>query len=253
MLAEVCPAFFLIWSRARAAGRRPGSVRAQGTRRRRDRKGNAMRTDHIEVLTHSSIRIKTPAGTVYVDPFQVKDAPRDGAFVFVTHDHFDHFSPEDIAKAAAPGAVLIVPETMAEKAQETAGLVGRIMTVAQAGSYEAGGLAFETVPAYNVDKAFHPKEAGWVGYLLHTDQMIYIAGDTDITEENRAVRCDVAMLPIGGTYTMDAAQAAELANAIRPAVAIPTHYGSVAGSEGDAEVFASQVNVPVAVVIKKQY
>ena len=80
-----------------------------------------------------------------------------------------------------------------------------------------------------------------------------IAGDTDMTEDNRKVKCDVAMIPIGGTYTMDAMQAAQLINEIKPDIAIPTHYGSAVGSPKDADTFKEQVNSDIEVVIKMEY
>jgi L-ascorbate metabolism protein UlaG (beta-lactamase superfamily) len=109
-------------------------------------------------------------------------------------------------------------------------LVGRILTVKPGVYREVEDLEFETVPAYNLLKPFHPKGAEWVGYILRIDgKRIYIAGDTDETKEAKAVKCDIALVPIGGTYTMDAKKAAELVNTIRPEVAIPTHYGSIVG------------------------
>ena len=116
------------------------------------------------------------------------------------------------------------------------------------------GLEFDAIPAYNSLKPFHPRSAGWVGYILHIDgKRIYIAGDTDATKEAKDVKCDIALVPIGGTYTMDAKKAAELINVIRPDVAIPTHYGSIVGSEEDAKVFAANVKDPIKVEIMKQY
>ena len=211
-------------------------------------------TDNIRVLTHSSIRIDTDAGVIYVDPFHVKDMPRDAAFVFVTHDHFDHFSPEDIAKVSGPETVLVVPEKMKKKAEnETAGSL-TVVTVKPGETYRIGDLAFETVPAYNKIKPFHPRSAGWVGYVFSTDgKRIYVAGDTDLTVEARQVRCDVALVPVGGTYTMNAKQAAELVNTIRPATAIPTHYGGPVGNEKDCEEFTAKVDPEIKVEIIKQY
>ena len=210
-------------------------------------------TDRIEVLTHSSIRIKSEAGTIYLDPFHIAEEAHDADYILVTHDHFDHFSPEDIAKIAKEDTILVVPEKMAAKAQEVSGRVSRIETVAQSGAYKVKDLSFETIPAYNVLKPFHPKGAGWVGYILNLgEDRIYIAGDTDATKENKAVQCDIALIPIGGTYTMDAKQAAGLINTIRPKVAIPTHYGTVVGKKDDAAAFAKLVEEPVKVEIKMQ-
>lgn len=208
-------------------------------------------TEHIEVLTHSSIRIQGENGTVYVDPFQMKDAPHDADYILITHDHYDHFSPEDVEKAAGSHTILVVPEKMKKKAGQVRGLVGRLCTVEPGCHYDIDGLALETVAAYNSLKPFHVKRAGWVGYILSLDgKRVYIAGDTDATDEAKQVKCDIAMVPIGGTYTMDAKKAAELINTIRPAVAIPTHYGSIVGKKEDAVSFAEGVKEPVKVEIK---
>ena len=209
----------------------------------------------IEVLTHSSIRIQCDAFTLYVDPFRLPDtAPKDADFILVTHDHFDHFSPADIEKAVGKDARLIVPEGMKKKAREADAFVRETMTVAPGQTYTVGPLSFTTVPAYNVGKLFHPKKNGWVGYLVTVEgERVFIAGDTDVTPELRSLQCDVALLPIGGTYTMNYKEAAALVNEIQPKTVIPTHYGSVAGSEDDAGRFASLVKPPVKVEIIKQY
>lgn len=211
-------------------------------------------TDHIEVFTQSSIRIKSQAGTVYCDPFQMREESHDADFILITHDHYDHFSPDDIAKVGKKDTVLVVPEKMKSKAREAAGLVGTISTVNPENEYNLNGLEFETVPAYNNLKPFHPKSAKWVGYILKIDgQWIYVAGDTDATKENKQIKCDIALVPIGGTYTMDAKKAAELVNIIHPGIAIPIHYGSIVGKKEDADVFAANVNKPVKVEIKMKY
>ena len=175
----------------------------------------------------------------------------DADYILITHDHYDHFSPEDIRKVAKADSILVVPEKMADKAQEAAGDVGKIETVKPGVYRELNGLEFETVPAYNLLKPFHPKSAEWVGYVLRIDgKRIYIAGDTDATKEAKAVKCDVALVPIGGTYTMDAKKAAELVNVIRPNVAIPVHYGSIVGKPADGKVFAENVKDPIKVEFK---
>lgn len=113
-----------------------------------------------------------------------------------------------------------------------------IITVKPNNQYSEKGIKFETMPAYNINKQFHPKENEWVGYVLELNNInYYIAGDTDITEENRKVKCDVAFVPVGGTYTMDYKEAAQLINEIKPKVAVPIHYGSVVGTKQDAENF----------------
>ena len=206
---------------------------------------------NIEVFIQNSIRIRSRVGVIYIDPFQMKEEPKDADFVLITHDHYDHFSPEDIGKVSKADTILVVPEKMAAKAREVSGMVGKIETVKPSVYREMGGLEFETVPAYNTLKPFHPKSAEWVGYILRIDgKRIYIAGDTDATKEAKAVKCDIALVPIGGTYTMDAKKAAELINTIRPDVAIPVHYGHIVGKPSDGEVFAENVMAPVKVEFK---
>jgi L-ascorbate metabolism protein UlaG (beta-lactamase superfamily) len=211
-------------------------------------------TNNIEVFTQSSIRIQDSGKTIYIDPFRMNEEPKNADYILITHDHYDHFSPEDIAKVATGNTILIVPEKMEEKAQEVASLVGSILTVKPGVHREVEGLEFETVPAYNLLKPFHPKNAEWVGYVLRIDgKQIYIAGDTDDTKEAKAVKCDIALVPIGGTYTMDAKKAAELVNTIHPDVAIPTHYGSIVGKPADGEVFAQHVKAPTVVELKLKF
>ncbi len=210
--------------------------------------GAADMAQSIDVFTQSSIRIQSSLGVIYLDPFQMEIEPHDADFILITHDHYDHFSPEDIEKVRKESTVMIVPESMADEAVD---LAARIETVAPGARYTVDGLTFDTVPAYNNETDYHPKDAGWVGYILTIDgQRIYIAGDTDVTEENKLVSCDIALIPIGGTYTMDPKEAAGLINTIRPAVAIPTHYGSIVGTKEDADVFASMVEPPVQVAVK---
>ena len=147
--------------------------------------------------------------------------------------------------------VLIIPEKMEDKINGISGRMRKIVTVKPGMFYETDGLEFDTVPAYNTIKPFHMKSAGWVGYVLRLDRRrIYIAGDTDVTKEARAVRCNIALVLIGGTYTMNAKQAAELINEIQPEIVIPVHYGSVVGGKADEETFVASVKEPVKVEIK---
>lgn len=210
-------------------------------------------TENIEVLTHSSIRICSQEGTIYCDPYQIREKRQDADYIFITHDHYDHFSIEDIQKVCREGTILIVPEKMESKAEKAFAGV-RVRTVRPGEVYDIEGLKAETIAAYNNRKPFHPKAAGWTGYILNIDgQRIYIAGDTDFTKDMEHVKCDIAIVPIGGIYTMNAKKAAEFINTIRPAAAIPAHYGSIVGKKEDAEVFAQNVKEPVRVEVKMQY
>ena len=206
--------------------------------------------DNIDVFKQNSIRIKSDVGTIYIDPFKIDDETHDADFILITHDHYDHFSSEDIAKVKKDTTVLVVPEKMEAKAVKESG-IKEIETVKPGTYHEIGNLELETIPMYNILKPFHPKAAGWVGYILKINgKRIYIAGDTDATKEAKEVICDIALVPIGGTYTMDAKKAAELVNEINPEVAIPTHYGSIVGKLSDAKVFAANVKDSIKVVEK---
>ena len=208
----------------------------------------------ITVFTQNSIRIGSSIGKIYIDPFRMNEAPKDADYILVTHDHYDHFNPEDIPKVSRGDSVLVVPENMKEKAKEVSGMVGRIVTVKPGDSLNVDKLSVDTIPSYNIGKPFHPKEAGWVGYILNVDgKRIYIAGDTDATEEAKKVKCDIALVPIGGKYTMNAKEAAELVNIIRPKIAIPVHFGGVVGSPEDAETFKSNVDKDIEVQNIKKY
>ncbi|WP_026524269.1 MBL fold metallo-hydrolase [Butyrivibrio sp. MB2005] len=211
-------------------------------------------TENIQVFTQSSIRIQTRHGVIYVDPFQMKDEPHDADYIFITHDHSDHFSNDDIKKVRKNSTILIVPEKIGKLANVLVHDQDRLIVVKPGIYKEVDGLEFETIPAYNNIKPYHPKSAGFVGYVFRVDhKRIYVAGDTSLTKEAQKVRCDIALVPIGGTYTMDAKKAAELINILRPEVAIPTHYGSIVGKKSDAETFKSLVKPPIKVEIKMQY
>lgn len=210
-------------------------------------------TDKIGVLTHSSIRISHDK-IIYVDPFKIKEETHDADLILITHDHYDHFSPEDIGRVAKEDTRLAVPAKMEGQAAELGFSGNRLIMVRPGMIREIDGILVEVVEAYNNLKPFHPKKKGWVGYILTIDRKrIYIAGDTDITEENRQVKCDIALVPVGGTYTMDAKRAAKLVNEIRPEVAIPTHYGSIVGSKRDGEVFSQNVDAQIRVEIRMRH
>jgi len=210
--------------------------------------------DKIEVFKQNHIKINANGKDVRIDPFQTDTADNSADFILITHDHRDHFSVRDIERTACEKTVLAVPETMKDKAEAVAHCVRKIVTVVPGNSYNIDGLEFETVPAYNIGKPFHPKSAGWVGYILKVNgERIYVAGDTDKTEEALAVKCDIAIVPAGGTYTMNAGQAADLVNSMKPKVAIPVHYGGIVGSKKDGMTFKTRVNKEIDVVLKIKF
>ena len=197
--------------------------------------------NNIEVLCHSSIRMNK-GKIIYVDPFHIKENYKDADIILITHSHYDHFSEEDIEKVRKADTKIYVTEDYVENAKNI-GLSGnKIVGVKAYQTYYEGDIEINTVPAYNVNKQFHPKENNWVGYILKIDGIsYYIAGDTDITEENKKIKCDVAFVPVGGTYTMTAKEAAELVNIIKPKVAVPIHYGDIVGTKEDADTFINNL------------
>lgn len=204
----------------------------------------------IDVLTHSSIRIRADK-IIYIDPFQIDGNPKDADVLFITHDHFDHFSPEDIKKVFKNDTTFVIPEAMREVCGPLLAKENELICVKPGQKMNVAGIEIETIAAYNMNKEFHPKENGWVGYILNLNGIrCYVAGDTDITEENKKVNCDIAMIPIGGTYTIDAEEAAEFINGIKPEIAIPIHYGNIVGKLEDADVFKSLVDSNIQVITK---
>jgi L-ascorbate metabolism protein UlaG (beta-lactamase superfamily) len=181
---------------------------------------------------------------VYIDPWGVDEGSPPADLILITHAHQDHFQPEEIERLRTDGTRLVAPHDIAEQ------LRGDMTPVKPGDEAEAFGVKIQAVPAYNIveerlDK--HPKENDWVGYLLtlggHT---YYHAGDTDHLPELESISTDVAFLPIGGTYTMDVPQAADLAKAMRPGIAVPMHYGYIVGTPSDEQAFREQA-APVKV------
>ncbi len=190
-----------------------------------------MNDQHVHWLGHASFRIEDGATQIYIDPWKLpKNVPK-ADVIFITHAHYDHFSPEDIAKIKKDGTAFFAPKDVAYQ------LEGTVISVTRNQTYNVGELKVKTVPAYNIGKKFHPKESNWVGYIisLSTGQKIYHAGDTDFIPEMRTVVTDFALLPCAGTYTMTAKEAADAANTFKPQVVIPMHWGDIVGSKADAD------------------
>lgn len=198
--------------------------------------------ENIEVLCHSSIRFNKGL-IIYFDPFKINKDYNDADIIFITHSHYDHYSEEDISKVIKDNTTIVVPKDLEDRALQFGFAKEHIIVVSPNEEYSVLGINFKTIPAYNTNKNFHPKSNEWVGYIVNLDQTTYyIAGDTDITEENRQVKCDVAFVPIGGTYTMTYSEAAELINEIKPQIAVPIHYGLIVGNKEDANNFANLVD-----------
>lgn len=195
----------------------------------------------IKLNAQSSIKISSNKN-IYFDPYLIKEETHDADYIFITHEHYDHFDIESINKISNDNTIIILPDSMAIKVIAKLNR-NNVRGVKPNEDYNINGLEFSTIPSYNTNKEFHKKEYNWVGYLVNIDnKIIYVAGDTDITTENKNVKCDIAFLPIGGTYTMNYQEAAELTNIISPSIVIPIHYHTIVGSRDDANKFKELLN-----------
>jgi L-ascorbate metabolism protein UlaG (beta-lactamase superfamily) len=196
----------------------------------------------ITWLGHDSFRIKAPEGVIYIDPWKLQSAePAD--LILITHEHHDHFSAEDVQKLLKPDTTIVTVWAVADQ------LKGDVRTVKPGDTLTVKGIEIEAVPAYNPAKQFHPKAAGHVGFIITAGgRRIYHAGDTDVIPEMANIQTDVALLPVGGKFTMTASEAAQAANLIQPKIAVPMHWGDIIGTRADAEAFKKVCKVPVEIL-----
>ena len=197
----------------------------------------------IKWIGHASFRIAAGEGVAYIDPWKLPDEPHDANVVFVSHSHYDHCSPPDVAKVSTAETSVIAPgETIEQLHAANAVEPGESVTI--------GGFTIEAVAAYNIGKKFHPKDNNWCGAVITAGgKRIYYAGDTDLIPEMSALAdVDVALLPVGGKYTLDADEAADACKAIGCKAAIPYHWGDIVGSADDAETFAAKAGCQVHVL-----
>lgn len=191
----------------------------------------------IDWLGHASFRIKGSL-TVYVDPYMLDNEAPKADIIFLTHDHYDHCDAGKIKEIQKPDTVIVCTPACNRHVS------GKTEIVTAGKALDVKGVKIKTVPAYNIGKPYHPKGSG-VGYVFTIDgTTIYHAGDTDFIPEMNGIKTDIALLPIGGTYTMDTTEAAKAATAIQPKVVIPMHYGTISGTEADPSEFKKLVANP---------
>jgi L-ascorbate metabolism protein UlaG (beta-lactamase superfamily) len=211
--------------------------------------------DGVEWLGHSGFRLRVGRSVVYIDPYRVPGGSPPADLILVTHGHYDHFSPQDVERLSTRDTWLVGPAAVAER------VAGRVLSIAPGGQLEdelVRGVHVAAISAYNTSKrdgegrAFHPRDAGWVGYELNVrGERLYHAGDTDVIPEMDGVSgVDVALLPVSGVYVMTAHEAAEAARRIQPRVAVPMHWGEHIGTEADARAFAERAPVEVRILEK---
>ncbi|RLG12713.1 MBL fold metallo-hydrolase [Candidatus Pacearchaeota archaeon] len=202
-----------------------------------------MRINNIEIkwLGHSGFLIKN-SYNIYIDPYNIRDDLEKADFILLTHSHYDHCSLEDLNKIIQEGTKIICTADSQSKITHFDVPI-KIEIIEPNKTLDFGALKISTLPAYNIDKDFHPKESGGVGYVIKINNLvIYHAGDTDLIPEMQKLTGHqeedfIALLPVGGRFTMTAEEAAEAANLIKPSLAIPMHYGSIVGTSEDAEEF----------------
>lgn len=192
----------------------------------------------IEWLGHASFILKGKGKIIYIDPYNLSKINEKADIILITHSHYDHCSIADMEKIVKEGSNIIIPANCQSKITKLKKDV-KMKIIDPWKSVNIDDINILAVPSYNNSKQFHPKQEGWCGYIVDLGIKIYHAGDTDIIEEMKKLngKVDVALLPVGGTYTMNADEAARAALLIKPKIAIPMHYGSIVGSEEDAKRF----------------
>ncbi len=202
----------------------------------------------IRFLGHASFIIEDKF-RIAIDPYDIKakssDLQEKCDFIFITHAHYDHCSPEDISKLSDPAKTVIIATP--DCAEKVASLACEILEVVPGREYNRG-ISFKTIPAYNIGKPFHPKENNWVGYLIFLAESVYHCGDTDLIPEMKGLKPDILLIPVGGTYTMNTKEALKAIELITPGKVIPMHYGKIVGDRKDAEFLKSNSKAPVEIL-----
>ncbi len=195
----------------------------------------------IEVFQQAAIKL-TGERIIYFDPYNIEEEYHDADYIFITHDHYDHYSPKSITNISKESTKIIVPKCLKG--------IDNDLVVEPNKEYKIDGIKFQTISSYNLNKPFHPKEKEYVGYnILLENEYYYIMGDTDRTPETNMVKTDYCFVPIGGTYTMNVEEAIDYINNLKPKQAIPIHYGSIVGDISLGKAFKDQVTEKVEVII----
>ncbi|MBW2065229.1 MAG: MBL fold metallo-hydrolase [Deltaproteobacteria bacterium] len=197
---------------------------------------------NIKWLGHDAFRIDWEK-VIYFDPYQISPGPK-ADLILISHEHFDHCSPEDVEKIRKQGTVIVTEKDSAKK------LKGDVRVMKPGDSMDVEGIRVTGVPSYNRNKDFHPKKNGWLGFIVELQGVkVYHAGDTDFIPEMKSLEVDIALIPVSGTYVMTADEAVKAVEAIKPRLAIPMHYGAIVGDAGDARKFKEALEGKVDVMV----
>ena len=195
----------------------------------------------IKLIHHASIKLIGDK-VIYFDPYDITDESHDADYIFITHDHYDHYDEESINKIKKDDTKIILPKCLSSKENN--------LIVEPNKEYKIDDISFKTIPSYNLGKTFHPKEKEYVGFnVLLNGKKYYIMGDTDVVPEALEVETDICFVPIGGKFTMDVDEAIEYVNKIKPKKVIPIHYGKIIGDISLGEYFKNKINENIEVEI----
>lgn len=205
--------------------------------------------DGITLNYHASIRIEKDNKVFYFDPYKITDIKNDADYIFITHSHYDHFDEDSIKKVMNNNTKFIITNDLEDKILSLNVNSDNIHLAYPTESFEIDNIKVDVIAAYNINSTYHKKSNNWVGYIVSINNIkYYVVGDSDVTDEMKKVSCDVIFIPVGGTYTMDDKQAAEIVNVLKPKYAVPIHYG-VVGSKENAKNFVNNLDSSIKGII----
>jgi len=195
---------------------------------------------------HAGFKITYENLKIYIDPYKLSkkhENVSDADIVLITHNHFDHLSIGDLKNIVNETTVIVsaqecLSQLKSLNVKESIGIDPR-------NNMKVNELKVETVPAYNVDKEFHPKDDKKIGFIIELgNDRLYHIGDSDMIPEMKDTKSTIALVPVSGTYVMTAEEASKAINElINPKIAIPMHYGTIVGNKEDAIRFSELVTV----------
>ena len=208
-----------------------------------------MNLDYISINTQSSIRLNL-SKTIYFDPYKIDKDYNDADIIFITHNHYDHMDKESIMKVKNDNTIIVAPKTMEDVIKEID--FKEYIFLNPFDEIDIDDIKIKTIPAYNLEKPFHPRSNNWLGYIITINNITYfVAGDTDATNEMEDIKTDIAFIPIGGHFTMDVNEAVEIIKKMKVNTVIPIHYGSIIGNITDGKDLKEKLSSTNINVVEK--